>query len=443
MRATALILTAAAPFVFAGAAAASQCDAPAPAPAPETPDTTETIDLVETQSPVLRLVGEHDGHDHDRDRRRVEKDQDIRVEIKDGEVHVWIDGEKIDPSELKGKVVKAEGDTVYEIIAGERRGDARRSGRASQAPKAPAAPSPSSKPVRLGVVLSELSDALANQLHLDGEQAVLVERVLAGTPADKAGLRPRDVIVEFDDEDGVTITRLRELIGKKSPGDRAEVEVLREGEEVELKVIFQSAGGPDHTEAPEARLRFHGHLGDREAEERLAEALEKAERNAKKIEREWSVRLGDAMKKGRGGLAIAIELDDAAREEIEKAMATLEKTLAQHNFDFDMDFEFEGFPRMRFIETEKAYDTLRKKADEKARQIEEKAIVLERRQDRMKERAQRLVERQQVTLERQRERAERHIERLEGRIDELESVIEKLVHKLESMSEDAPRGIRN
>jgi len=435
MRATSLILTAAAPFVFAGAAAACTCDTPEP----KTPEPTQSIELVETQPPVLRLVGDHDGHDHHRDRRRVEKNQDIRVEIKNGEVHVWIDGEKVDPSELKGKVVTAEGDTVYEIISGERRGKARWSERAPRAPKAPAAPSPSTKPVRLGVVLTELSDALAGQLHLDGEQAVLIERVLAGTAADKAGLRPRDVIVEFDDEDDVTVMKLRELIGKKSPGDTAEVEVLRDGEEVELKVIFQSA---DSADAPEARGRFNV-LRDREAEKRLAETLEKAEQNAKKIEREWNVRLGDAMKKGQGGLAIAIELDEAAREEIEKAMATLEETLAEHNFDFDMDFEFEGFPRMRFIETEKAYDKLRKNADAKARQLQEKAIVLERSQERMKERAQRLVERQQVAIERQRERADRHIERLEGRIAELEAVIEKLVHKLESMSEDAPRGIRN
>ena len=426
MRATSLILTAAAPFVFAGAAAAGQCDAPAPAP--------------EAPGPVLRLVGDHDGNGRHRDRRRVEHDRDVRVEIKNGEVHVWIDGERVDPSELSGKVVTAEGDTVYEIISGERRGAARGTEGAPKTPKAPAAPSPSSRPVRLGVVLTELSDALASQLRLGGEQAVLIERVLAGTAADKAGLRPRDVIIEFDDEDGVTITRLRELIGEKSPGDTAEVEVLREGEEVELKVIFQS---DDRAEAPGARRRLHGHLDNRKAEKRLAETLEKAERNAKKIEHEWNIRLGDAMKKGRGGLAIAIELDDAARAQLEKAMATLEETLAEQNFDFDMDFEFDGFPRMRFIETEKGYDTLRKKADEKARQLEEKAVILEQNQARMKERARRLVERRQVAIERQRERAERHIERLEGRIADLEAVIEKLVHRLESMNEEAPRGIRN
>jgi len=441
MRPTTFLTLAAAPFALAGAAAA--CNESHQTPAPPAPP-AEVIDLVAAPAPpappTATLVGDHDDH----------HEQDIRVEIRNGEVLVWVDGEKVDPKELNNVVIDTEGDNVFEIISGERKGKAiaRWNAERSDAPAAP------DQKVQLGVVLTELSGALAEKLHLDPGEAVLIQRVLAGTAADKAGLKANDVLIEFDDEDDLTVAKLRKLIGTKKPGDKVEVEIIRDGDDQDIEVVFLGDARAPQTHT--LRRQIHGRMADQETEKRFAEALEKAEQNARKIEREWNVRIGDGKKHGHGkGLAFAFELDAEARAEIERAMATLQDTLAEHDFDFDLDLELEDFPRMRFIETQKAYDKIRREAHDQARQLQEKAIVLEHNQERMQERAQRLIERHQNSLERQRERAEHaierqreraehHIERLEGRIAELEGVIEQLVEKLEAMSEDrGRRGIRN
>ncbi len=56
-----------------------------------------------------------------------------------------------------------------------------------------------------------------------------IERVLDDTPADEAGLEDDDVIVEVD---GRTIrgpAGLREALGKKDPGDKVRLEIVRDG----------------------------------------------------------------------------------------------------------------------------------------------------------------------------------------------------------------------
>jgi S1-C subfamily serine protease len=68
------------------------------------------------------------------------------------------------------------------------------------------------------------------------EQGVAVSRVFEGSPADRAGLRARDVIVTFG---GEPVTGLRDLIGtirSQEPGAWLPLTVQRQGDEVELDV---------------------------------------------------------------------------------------------------------------------------------------------------------------------------------------------------------------
>lgn len=62
-------------------------------------------------------------------------------------------------------------------------------------------------------------------------KGVLVDRVQAGTPAEKAGMRDGDIIVAVDGEPATERDLVRALIGARRPGSTVVVKVAREGED--------------------------------------------------------------------------------------------------------------------------------------------------------------------------------------------------------------------
>ena len=74
-----------------------------------------------------------------------------------------------------------------------------------------------------------------------GKGAVL-GRVYPDTPAAKAGLKPNDVIVEFDGDVVGSFGDLATLVGQLEPGDRVPLVVDREGRRVKLSIEIGKAG---------------------------------------------------------------------------------------------------------------------------------------------------------------------------------------------------------
>jgi serine protease Do len=88
----------------------------------------------------------------------------------------------------------------------------------------------------LGVSIQELTPALAQALGVDGRKGALVSSVLPGQPAEEAGLRPGDIIVEFD---AMTIADVRDLqrkVGRTLIGKTSLIKVLRRGKEEEFSI---------------------------------------------------------------------------------------------------------------------------------------------------------------------------------------------------------------
>lgn len=80
--------------------------------------------------------------------------------------------------------------------------------------------------VWLGVEGSDLDGATAQDLNLDG--GAIIENVKADSPAERAGLAPRDVIVRVDNKPVTSMTMLVVAVRSHRPGDVFTVEVVRD-----------------------------------------------------------------------------------------------------------------------------------------------------------------------------------------------------------------------
>jgi S1-C subfamily serine protease len=63
--------------------------------------------------------------------------------------------------------------------------------------------------------------------------------VITGSAAEKAGLRIFDVVLNVDGEEVNADQNLAQLISKRRPGEEVNLKILRDGKEMELKVVLQ------------------------------------------------------------------------------------------------------------------------------------------------------------------------------------------------------------
>lgn len=414
---------------------------------------TMATELTSATAPTVLQVG-NDGKRKSKARASA---SELKVIITDGEARFWIDGEEVD----SGSFAKAGGNVVVSPESGSWMVKRDGTARIAELPRVVAAPT---KPMQLGVVLGDVSDALARQLDVDAKGLILIERVMEGTPAAKGGLEAFDVLVEFGGEDNLSIEKLRKLISKQSPGDDVEVLVLRNGEDETLRVTFDigefsvqgraafpfgdvAARTPPRVHAapraPKAE-RFFGRAMDDETRAHFEKAMAHAEEQAHHAQEQatrWQVELKE-MLHGEDGIQFAFNLNHNNQENLQEAMTLLRGHLEELNVDFDFDnLDMDNFPRIQFIED---YGN---PMPERADKLKKRAVVLGKRLVERGPHA-RDLELQAIKLkrlakhnaERAEGRSEQQIDRLEQRIEDLEAVIEKLVKKLESRK---PRGVRN
>jgi serine protease Do len=100
---------------------------------------------------------------------------------------------------------------------------------------------------RIGVTIDQVSKEVAESLGLGKSTGALVKAVEAGSPADKAGVEPGDVILKFD---GRVIDKSMDLprfVGSTKPGTRSALTVFRKGAPKELQVTIAEIE-PERTE---------------------------------------------------------------------------------------------------------------------------------------------------------------------------------------------------
>ena len=118
----------------------------------------------------------------------------------------------------------------------------------------------------LGVQVQPLTPELRESLQLAAEGGALVAGVIKGDPADKAGLKAGDVVVEFDGRAVRSDRDLVAIVGNTAVGRSVSVKVLRDGKSrsFEIRIARRSdekdeaAGGEeesgDEKESGKARL---------------------------------------------------------------------------------------------------------------------------------------------------------------------------------------------
>ncbi|HCM41139.1 MAG: hypothetical protein A2Z97_09770 [Bdellovibrionales bacterium GWB1_52_6] len=98
----------------------------------------------------------------------------------------------------------------------------------------------------MGVIVHETLPEIAARLKLPKDvTAPIVSQVVAGGPADKAGLKPYDVILEFNRKPIRTQSDLILAVTSIPVGESAPLKILREGKEKSLTVTVTKRPGPD------------------------------------------------------------------------------------------------------------------------------------------------------------------------------------------------------
>ncbi|MDA8417244.1 MAG: Do family serine endopeptidase [Betaproteobacteria bacterium] len=88
----------------------------------------------------------------------------------------------------------------------------------------------------LGVVIQEVSKELADSFHLPKPQGALVVSVQKGSPAERAGVKVSDIILQFAGNPVSTQADLPRIVSQIKAGTRATLVVWRKGVERQLSV---------------------------------------------------------------------------------------------------------------------------------------------------------------------------------------------------------------
>jgi serine protease Do len=91
----------------------------------------------------------------------------------------------------------------------------------------------------VGIGLQNLTEELAQSFNLREKEGALIGQVYEGSPAEKAGLKVGDVVIDID---GVPIKGSQDVVRevlRKQVGQKIQVTVVREGKRIEIPVVTE------------------------------------------------------------------------------------------------------------------------------------------------------------------------------------------------------------
>lgn len=102
----------------------------------------------------------------------------------------------------------------------------------------------------LGVLIQEVNRDLAESFGLSKPHGALVAQVVPDSPAESAGLKPGDIIVEYEDQEVSLSSDLPHLVGRTKVGTEAKMVVVRSGDRKVIKVTIGELPGDEARVVP-------------------------------------------------------------------------------------------------------------------------------------------------------------------------------------------------
>jgi len=104
----------------------------------------------------------------------------------------------------------------------------------------------------VGINTQEVSGPIAAALGLTGTEGALVSQVSPGGPAERAGFRPGDVVLELDSEKVPDVRWFQNKLAAQPPDAKVRFRVFRQGAEVELTAVLGAwpVAGTEARQAP-------------------------------------------------------------------------------------------------------------------------------------------------------------------------------------------------
>lgn len=90
---------------------------------------------------------------------------------------------------------------------------------------------------RIGVSIQEVTRELADSFGLSKPAGALISGVEKGGPADKAGVKPSDVILKFDGKSVASSSDLPRIVATTKPGSKVSVQLWRKGSNLDVTLV--------------------------------------------------------------------------------------------------------------------------------------------------------------------------------------------------------------
>ncbi len=131
----------------------------------------------------------------------------------------------------------------------------------------------------LGLAFQDLDRNLAESFGLSSVKGALISKVVPDSPASKAGMKPGDVITEFNGQDIIRATDLPPIVGVLPLNSQVPIKVIRQKKEVALSVTITKYVQPEKVVAKKEIIsprldKFHQDINVRDLEDFERNAME-------------------------------------------------------------------------------------------------------------------------------------------------------------------------